>query len=456
MVYQAKVKGFNNTFTVLVDSGATANFVSRKALLREQSAFDACDKRSVDGSRRKARLADGALIDISMEQVGLKMSFLDFDSLEWMFVIDMNYRFDIILGMPWLRKHEPWIEWKSGEMGSSQGGAPTRRYNEYHSLYASDLVEKADDENSKSLPVRRSVTWKDSMPGFPGHEVMLIPGRQCDDLEEGMKRSRRGRVDHLHSRSKECAILSGDDALSSACEIASRGSAVISENDALFSACEPKSQGPAGVVHETPHIEKELLNTGVRRTVEFELSEITDLPKVATELLTLEVLEYEDFLTELQSGEIEDIAVITRDVDVEDSTVRSVADIQGIDNVRPFVDTQESNTVRRVAKVDVKESTVRSVADIKGINNVRPFVDTQKSNTVRRVANHEINTVRSVDIHDGKKARFQSQSWEAMKDNPCYEVLKEFEDVFPNEVPARLPKDRGIRHEISNRVRSIA
>ena len=47
-----------------------------------------------------------------------------------------------------------------------------------------------------------------------------------------------------------------------------------------------------------------------------------------------------------------------------------------------------------------------------------------------------------------KIERFESQSWETLKSNPAYSLLREFQDVFPDEVPSVLPKDRGIRHEI--------
>ncbi|KAF1319498.1 Pol protein, partial [Globisporangium splendens] len=42
-----------------------------------------------------------------------------------------------------------------------------------------------------------------------------------------------------------------------------------------------------------------------------------------------------------------------------------------------------------------------------------------------------------------KKERFQAQGWESLKDSPFYGLLKEYEDVFPEEVPSRLPTDKG-------------
>ncbi len=47
-----------------------------------------------------------------------------------------------------------------------------------------------------------------------------------------------------------------------------------------------------------------------------------------------------------------------------------------------------------------------------------------------------------------KMDRVESQGWDSLKANPFYELLREFEDIFPEEVPPELPHDKGIRHEI--------
>ncbi|KAI9922812.1 hypothetical protein PsorP6_000441 [Peronosclerospora sorghi] len=48
-----------------------------------------------------------------------------------------------------------------------------------------------------------------------------------------------------------------------------------------------------------------------------------------------------------------------------------------------------------------------------------------------------------------KARRFEARSWESLKANsPFYEVLLEYADVFPEEVPSELPKDKRTRHEI--------
>ncbi|KAF1317041.1 reverse transcriptase, partial [Globisporangium splendens] len=48
-----------------------------------------------------------------------------------------------------------------------------------------------------------------------------------------------------------------------------------------------------------------------------------------------------------------------------------------------------------------------------------------------------------------KVERFAAQSWETLKkSSPFYDVLREYADVFPDEVPCELPHGKGTRHEI--------
>ncbi|KAE8989706.1 hypothetical protein PR003_g22075 [Phytophthora rubi] len=48
-----------------------------------------------------------------------------------------------------------------------------------------------------------------------------------------------------------------------------------------------------------------------------------------------------------------------------------------------------------------------------------------------------------------KKERFDEQSWDSLKSSPFYEVLREYRDVLPDDIPAELPQDKGVQHEIN-------
>ncbi|GMF24344.1 unnamed protein product [Phytophthora fragariaefolia] len=40
-----------------------------------------------------------------------------------------------------------------------------------------------------------------------------------------------------------------------------------------------------------------------------------------------------------------------------------------------------------------------------------------------------------------KQERFDEQSWGSLKSSPYYEVLREYMDVLPDDIPAQLPQD---------------
>ncbi|KAG3011393.1 hypothetical protein PC121_g15703 [Phytophthora cactorum] len=49
----------------------------------------------------------------------LAVKFEDFDRSEQFTVLEMD-KYDLILGMPWLEKHEPWIDWRGKAIGVSR------------------------------------------------------------------------------------------------------------------------------------------------------------------------------------------------------------------------------------------------------------------------------------------------------------------------------------------------
>ncbi|GMF59090.1 unnamed protein product [Phytophthora fragariaefolia] len=47
-----------------------------------------------------------------------------------------------------------------------------------------------------------------------------------------------------------------------------------------------------------------------------------------------------------------------------------------------------------------------------------------------------------------KKERFDEQSCDSLKWSPLYEVLREYKDELPDDIPAELPQDKSDQHEI--------
>nr|CCA27706.1 reverse transcriptase putative [Albugo laibachii Nc14] len=66
-----------------------------------------------EGDIVSVRLATGARVTVPKVSVSLGVKFLDFVSVESCLVLDLDSRYDLILGMAWLERHDPWIDWTS-------------------------------------------------------------------------------------------------------------------------------------------------------------------------------------------------------------------------------------------------------------------------------------------------------------------------------------------------------
>jgi len=114
LVCSARVRGYNQAMALLVDSGASRNFVKSAALKQSPALW----KELVRTGKREdvtVRLADGTLIDSEGVSVELRFEFNDFICKEKFVVLEIH---DLILGMPWLSKHQPWIDWRSRTIGN--------------------------------------------------------------------------------------------------------------------------------------------------------------------------------------------------------------------------------------------------------------------------------------------------------------------------------------------------
>ncbi|OWZ14113.1 hypothetical protein PHMEG_00012447, partial [Phytophthora megakarya] len=105
LVVEATVKGFDKPWILLIDSGASGNYVRRS---------------TVEGSvtlslfvLRRVRVTEPKV------PLDLGVKFLDFDSTEHCLILDLDQRYDLILSMAWLERHEPWIDWRSMTLGAT-------------------------------------------------------------------------------------------------------------------------------------------------------------------------------------------------------------------------------------------------------------------------------------------------------------------------------------------------
>ena len=118
LVAEATVKGFDKPWSILIDSGASNNYVRRRSLEGSQQYAEAL--KAHEGDFITVRLATGSRVTVPKVPLNLGLKFLDFDSIERCLVLDLDSRYDLILGMAWLERHEPWIDWRSKTLGATR------------------------------------------------------------------------------------------------------------------------------------------------------------------------------------------------------------------------------------------------------------------------------------------------------------------------------------------------
>ncbi|GMF59106.1 unnamed protein product [Phytophthora fragariaefolia] len=117
IVVQATVKGFDKPWTILVDSGASGNYAWRSTMEGSQLYVEALKARNRDIVT--VRLATGTRVTVPKVPMNLGVKFVDFDSVERCLVLDLDARYDLILAMAWLERHEPCIDWRSKTLGAT-------------------------------------------------------------------------------------------------------------------------------------------------------------------------------------------------------------------------------------------------------------------------------------------------------------------------------------------------
>ncbi|KAG3143819.1 hypothetical protein PI126_g14450 [Phytophthora idaei] len=91
-----------NSLRALVDSGASNNFV-RQQSLPKLNFEDVDTPRSV----LEVRLATGATVRTEKRVVRVRFSYKHRVFVEDLIVLDLDDKFDLVLGMPWFARHDP-------------------------------------------------------------------------------------------------------------------------------------------------------------------------------------------------------------------------------------------------------------------------------------------------------------------------------------------------------------
>ncbi|KAF1316147.1 reverse transcriptase, partial [Globisporangium splendens] len=110
IVLKVHVDGIATPLRALVDTGASNNFVRNEVIARHGVFVpDANEEKTMI-----VRLANGSTVKMPKRVVRLAMKCEDFRGEDEFILLDLDDKFDLILGMPWLKRYQPSIDWMSG------------------------------------------------------------------------------------------------------------------------------------------------------------------------------------------------------------------------------------------------------------------------------------------------------------------------------------------------------
>ncbi|POM74729.1 Pol protein, partial [Phytophthora palmivora] len=256
------------------------------------------------------RLADGTVVNVPGVRMDLAVKFEDFDSTESFLVLDMD-KYDLILGMPWLEKHEPWIDWRGKTIGASRPAVSDRALvsnvptsvrdwgarDGRQGAYAPEEVLRVTDSNecvAMSLATGHETkahcqACAIATTASPNAESRPAVWASTVAVPDG--------TDQAGNIGPQAAEAAGEDA-----ESASGVGNIVSLNTSRVDNQVPHSESetpPARPVEEQCHV----FDCVSGRQVRADAVHLEALPEVSA-LLNLAELSMKDFLAELKAAEI--------------------------------------------------------------------------------------------------------------------------------------------------------
>ena len=321
---------------------------------------------------------------IPKRKVRLGIDVVGFKGEESFYMIEMGDKFDIILGVPWFLRHRPQFDW------------------DQYSLVANST---ADSESASQLQVTMRTKDSDGTLGTSDNTDADSKNRNKENVQGGTSSVPNKRVSNKPSAKLKRSIRKNTESTIGVESVRDTNNCVDEHN---------------GVIDK----DNSSIQSDTRSTIKVgnvrDIDTVGDSRTVARPSTQSSKTQQEILLATLQHS-----GLITRKVLLENppSRVEEILNLP-IESYESFLS-------------DLKEGQVQQICTLTGISD-EDYAYLQSTSCEKEMVLNE----------KTKIERFDSQGWDSLKDSPFYELLKEFEDVFPDEVPCTLPKDKGIRHEI--------
>jgi hypothetical protein len=399
--------GNGRSLRVLIDTGASDNFINEASVKK----FGLMDKVKSMGRDLIIRLANGVKNVSKMKKLFLDVTLEGFQGIETFYVINMDNQYDAILGMSWLRKHRPQFNWVRGSMEVQSFVIESSTDDEVRDSSLREAVGEVECDGATVNGARSFISHHHAAENDQighcvnqYHEAGAVVGtvtsgsggtmesaRSVSQVND-RRLARRSRASSKKKCKKSVQLSEEVDVCYFTDDEPVVGISVTRRKQGEASKSRRNVDTRRGDGSSDNDSESDsafqavrlLKVSGVGRTNELR-SVIESPPNRTEDILRMVEMNHDEFLKHLKLGEIEQICFVNR------------------------------NPVGAGETVELRSSSVLDEA----------------------VLNEKT-----------KIERFDSQGWDSLKSSPFYGLLKEFEDVFPEEVPAELPTDKGVRHEI--------
>ncbi|KAL4178167.1 hypothetical protein KRP22_003089 [Phytophthora ramorum] len=339
----------------------------------------------------EVRLATGVVVRTEKRIVRVRFSYQEKEFVDELIVLELDDKFDMVLGMPWLARHDPVIDWTKRTIV---------RFGSSNSATESDgpvgAAHAPRGACGPPLETARNAAVSDHPKRTP--TTARVVGRRCEPNQQGLIQS-----DSRGSRSdRGDAVVSTEPAgeykeqLSTAGpgQEETRGAGLRTRSERRKREKLRKSRSGTETLQavsagQTQELETtvETLSVLTRTSIglQYKKMRLDNPPTLASELMSLPVTSWKRFARELHDGRIEQICILS---DVERMTC-------------------EAEELNQLISEGADALSAKS-----------------------------------------KKERFDEQGWDSLKASPFYKVLREYKDVLPDDIPAELPQDKGVQHEI--------
>ncbi|KAG6623574.1 reverse transcriptase [Phytophthora cinnamomi] len=406
----------------------------------------------------EVRLATGAIVKTEKCVVNVRFSYKQRVFVEHFIVLDLDDKFDVVMGMPWLARHDPVIDWKKrtlvrfGRDSGTESDGPVTAARAPAGARDSPVetaLNAAVPECPRSARGRAQVRPTSAMLPTSEEKDVLVPGTNTHvQACKGQSLTRRGQVDNDASapgadapsvmrgsanewrRSDEGVSTPGVDAANAGLHDEAPC------DQAGLDTARPRT-GSAGEQLSTagPGPEEQLCGAGLRTTRRQCKRKTLRKSRSGTETQQ----EQSAGQTAAVTPNVKTLSVLTRtdtgfqyrDMELASpsTTASELTSLPAMSWKRFTRDLHDG----RIEQVCVLSDSERTESENEELRQLFMGSTTESEATLSAKT---------------KRERFEEQGWDSLKSSPYYELLREYKDVLPEEIPAELPQDKGIQHEI--------